>query len=172
MECFYWLRINIFSGSTRLLWLRVSLQSVMLCKHECHFVSGISQSNFCIFHNTTESVIIPPLETNFFKKKNPCHHVALLKDNAVLNVSFQFGTILLCVSFTYQIPISAHLILLNLVLKLSNKVFLKKAKPFAEFTLLFATSVTMLARTPQILHHMHWPSFPLGSKYNQVQIVY
>ena len=24
----------------------------------CHFVSGISQSNFCIFHNTTESVII------------------------------------------------------------------------------------------------------------------
>ena len=31
---------------------------VLLCKHECHFVSGISQSNFCIFHNTTESVII------------------------------------------------------------------------------------------------------------------
>ena len=55
---FYWLRINNFSGSARLLWIRVSLQSVMLCKHECHFVSGISQSNFCIFHNTTESVII------------------------------------------------------------------------------------------------------------------
>ena len=31
---------------------------VLLYKHECHFVSGISQSNFCIFHNTTESVII------------------------------------------------------------------------------------------------------------------
>ena len=29
-----------------------------LCNNECHFVSGISQSNFCIFHNTTESVII------------------------------------------------------------------------------------------------------------------
>ena len=26
--------------------------------NQCHFVSGISQSNFCIFHNTTESVII------------------------------------------------------------------------------------------------------------------
>ena len=22
-----------------------------ICNHECHFVSGISQSNFCIFHN-------------------------------------------------------------------------------------------------------------------------
>ena len=55
----------VFSGSTRLLWIRVSLQSVLLCiqsvllcKHECHYVSGISQSNFNIFHNKTESVII------------------------------------------------------------------------------------------------------------------
>ena len=58
VDCFYWLRINHFSGSSRLLWIRVSLQSVMLWKHECHFVSGIGQSNFCILHNTTESVII------------------------------------------------------------------------------------------------------------------
>ena len=36
----------------------VSLQSAMLCIHECHFVSDISQSNFCIFHKITESVII------------------------------------------------------------------------------------------------------------------
>ena len=31
---------------------------VLLLKHECHFVSGISQSKFCVFHNTTESAII------------------------------------------------------------------------------------------------------------------
>ena len=37
--------------------------------------------------------------------------------------------------------IITHLILLSLVLKLNNKVFLKQAKPFAEFTLLLATSV-------------------------------
>ena len=36
------------------IWIRVLLQSAMLCKHECHFICGISQSNFC----TTESVII------------------------------------------------------------------------------------------------------------------
>ena len=53
-----WFRINTFSGSTRLLWIQVSLQIAVLCKHECHFVSGISQSNFCIFHKTTESLII------------------------------------------------------------------------------------------------------------------
>ena len=51
------LELIIFSGSTQLLWIQVSLQSALLCKHECHFVSGISQSNFSIFHNTTESVI-------------------------------------------------------------------------------------------------------------------
>ena len=33
----------------------------MLWKHECHFVSGISQSNFCIFNKTAESVIIGDL---------------------------------------------------------------------------------------------------------------
>ena len=65
MECFYLLRINNFSGSARLLWIRVSLQSVMLCRYECHFVSGISQSNFCIFHNTTESVIICRMISQF-----------------------------------------------------------------------------------------------------------
>ena len=37
--------------------------------------------------------------------------------------------------------IITHLMLVYLVLKLSNKVFLKQAKPFAEFTLLFVTSV-------------------------------
>ena len=37
--------------------------------------------------------------------------------------------------------IITHLVLLNFVLQLNNKVFLKQAKSFAEFTLLFATAV-------------------------------
>ena len=72
-------------------------------------------------------------------QKIHCHLVPLLNYSAISNISFQIGTILLCVSFTYQRPI-IYLILLYLVLKLNHKVFLKRAKPFAEFTLLFAMS--------------------------------
>ena len=85
-----------------------------------------------------------PLLQTFFFKKIPCHLVALVKDCAIFNVSVQFGTILLRVSFTYQRPICMYNYPLNFSLfsiKLSNKVFLKQAKSFAEFTLLFATSV-------------------------------
>ena len=62
------LELIIFPVQLRLPWRRVSLQSALLCKHECHFVSGISQSNFCIFHNTTESVIMSALT------QCPIHH--------------------------------------------------------------------------------------------------
>ena len=63
----------IFSGSTRLLWIRVSpgSSSGIACQNDIHadpkwhscrngtdFNTLISQSNFCIFHNTTQSVII------------------------------------------------------------------------------------------------------------------
>ena len=66
----------VFSGSTRLLWIRVSPGSTvvvpalrvkmtfMRIKIDIHvemaliFNTLISQSNFCIFHNTTQSVII------------------------------------------------------------------------------------------------------------------
>ena len=41
-------------------------------------------------------------------QKIPCPLVALVKDNAVFNVSFQFGTNLLRVSFTYQRPICMY----------------------------------------------------------------
>ena len=58
--------------------------------------------------------------------------------------------------------IITHLVLLYF---LFEKVCLKQTKPFAAFTLLFATSVQCW-HTPQILHHMHWPSFPFDSKYN------
>ena len=41
-------------------------------------------------------------------QKIPCHLVALVKDSAIFNVSFEFGTILLRVSFTYQRPICMY----------------------------------------------------------------
>ena len=46
-------------------------------------------------------------------QKIPCHPIDLLKDSAILNVSFQFGTILLCVSFTYLRPICMYNYTLN-----------------------------------------------------------
>ena len=65
----------IFLGSSRLLWIRISLQSAMLCKHECHFVLGISQSNFCIFHKKQQSrqlLSSNTIETNWqiWRRKN------------------------------------------------------------------------------------------------------
>ena len=63
----------VFSGSTRLLWIRVSPgsssgiagqndihadQKWHSCRNGTDFNTLISQSNFCIFHNTTQSVII------------------------------------------------------------------------------------------------------------------
>ena len=64
-------------------------------------------------------------------QKIPCHHVALLKDNAICNVSFQFGNILLSVSFTYQRPICMYDYPLN------SSLF----GIWIEQTLFFATSV-------------------------------
>ena len=60
-ECFYFvsfLELIEFSVSTRLLWIRVSLQSGLLLKHKKALCSSISQSNCCIFYKTTESVNI------------------------------------------------------------------------------------------------------------------
>ena len=90
--------------------------------------------------------------------KIPCHLVALVKDSAIFNVLFQFGTILLRVSFTYKRPICMYNHPLNSSLfgiKIEQQSFFKQNKNFAEFTLLFATSVSMLAHIHQILHHMH-----------------
>ena len=75
-------------------------------------------------------------------QKNPCHLVA---KGAIFNVSFQFRTILLCVSFTKQRPICMYNNPLNSSLfgiKIEQQsFFFKQTKPFAEFTLLFATPV-------------------------------
>ena len=48
--------------------------------------------------------IFPLLETLFFQKI-PRHLVTLVNDSAILNVSIEFGTILLRVYFAYQRPI-------------------------------------------------------------------
>ena len=77
-------------------------------------------------------------------QKIPCPLVALVKDNAVLTSHSSLGLIY-CVypllTRDQLVCIITHLFLLYLVLTLSNKVFIKMAKTFAEFTLLFATSV-------------------------------
>ena len=46
----------------------------MLCKHECHFVSGITKSNLCIYHKTTESVIIKLLKYEKRLLPRSIHH--------------------------------------------------------------------------------------------------
>ena len=78
---------------------------------------------------------ISPNRDPLLFQKNPCHLVALVKDTAIFNVSLYP----LLTRDEFVCVIITHLILLYLVSKLNNKVFLKQAKPFAEFTLLFAT---------------------------------
>ena len=46
--------------------------------------------------------VFSPTRDPLLFKKIPCHLIALVKDIAIFKVSFQFGTILLRVSFTYQ----------------------------------------------------------------------
>ena len=111
----------------------------------------------------------PLLETLFLKKKIPCHRVALVKDSAIFNVSFQFGNILLRVSFTYQIPICMYnypLIFPLFGIKIEQQSFLETSKTVCRIHIALCNVSKMLAHTPKILHHMHWPSFPLGSNYN------
>ena len=101
-------------------------------------------------------------------QKNPCHLVALVKDSAIFNVSFQFGTILLRESFTYQIPICMYNYPLNSSLfgiKIEQKVFFfKTGKTLCRIHIALCNVSSMLAHIPQILHHMHCPSFPFGFK--------
>ena len=101
-------------------------------------------------------------------KKISCHLVALLKDNAIVNVSLKFGAILLRVSFTYQRPTCMYdnpQILLYLVFELNKKI-LETSKTPCSIHIALCNVSSMLAHIPQILHHMHCPSFLLGSKYN------
>ena len=102
-------------------------------------------------------------------QKIPFHLVALLKDNAIFNISFQIGAILLCVSLTYQRPICMSNYPRNsslLIIKIEQQSFLETSKTRCRIHIALCNISSMLAQIPQILHHMHWPSFPLGLKYN------
>ena len=102
-------------------------------------------------------------------QKIPCHLVALVKDSAILTSYSSLG-LFYCVypllTRDQFICIITHLIILYLVLKLSNKVIFETGKTLCRIYIDLSNSSSMLAHIPQILHHMHWTSFPLGSKYN------
>ena len=85
------------------------------------------QAVWCVIgKGCVTQVHFPLLETLFFFPKIPCHLVALVKDSAIFNVSFQFGTILLRVFFTKQTPFFMYNYPLNFslfVIKIEHKVF-------------------------------------------------
>ena len=92
-----------------------------------------------------------------------------MKHSAIFNVSIEFGTILLHVSFTYQRPICMYNYSLNFSLfgiKTEQQSFLKTSKIVCRIHIAVCNVSSMLAHIPQSLHHMHWPSLRLGSKYN------
>ena len=91
-------------------------------------------------------------------QKTPCHLVALVKDSAIFNVSFQFGTILLRVSFTHQRAIFMYNHPLNSSLfgiKIEQQSFLETSKTVRKIHIALCTVSSMLAHIPQILHYMH-----------------
>ena len=92
-----------------------------------------------------------------------------MKDEAIFNISIQIGTILLCVSLTYQRPICMYNYPLNSSLcgiKIEQQSFLETSKTLCRIHISLCNVSSMLAHIPQISHHKQWPSFPLGSKYN------
>ena len=114
-------------------------------------------------------VHFPPTRDTLLFQKIPCHLVALVKDSAICNVSFQFGIILLRVSFTDKRSICMHNYPLHSPLfgiNIEQQSFLKTSKTVCRIHIALCNVSSMLAYIPHILHHMHWPSFPLGSKYN------
>ena len=77
-------------------------------------------------------------------QKIPCHLVALFKDKAALKSLSSLGwcyCVYPSLSRDQFVCIIIHLIPLYLLLELKKKVILNQAKPFAAFTLFFATSV-------------------------------
>ena len=113
-------------------------------------------------------VHFPPLETLSFEE-NPLYFAALVKDNAIFNASFQFGTILLRVTLNLQRPIGMYNHPLNSSLfgiKIEQQSFLENRKTVCRIHIALCNVSSMLAHIPQILHHMHWSSFHLGSNYN------
>ena len=81
-----------------------------------------------------------------------------MKDSAIFNVSFQFGTILLRVSVTYQKQICMYNYPLNSSLfgiKIEQQNLLETSKTACRIHIALCTVSSMLAHIPKILHHMH-----------------
>ena len=99
-----------------------------------------------------------PTRNLIFFQKIPCHLAALVKDIAIFNVSFKFETILLRVSLTLQRPNGMYDHPLNSSLfriKIEQQSFLEKHKTVCRIHITLCNVSSMLARIPQILHHMH-----------------
>ena len=111
----------------------------------------------------------PLLVTIFFFKKIPCHLVALLKDNAIFNVPFRFRLFYCVYTLFFQGPIFIFNYPLNSSLfgiKIKQQHFLKTSITLWRIHIPLGNVSSTLAHIPQILHHMHWPPFPLDSKNN------
>ena len=111
----------------------------------------------------------PPTRNLIFFQKILCHLAAKVKDSAIFNVSFQFGTILLRESLLLQRPIGMYHNPLNSSLfgiKIEQQRFLEKRKTVCRIHIALCNASSMLAPILQILHHMHVPLFHLVSNYN------
>ena len=136
------------------------LSSRLVCHRDLYKGQGKVMSYLSTFLPTRDPLIF---------QKIPCHPVALLKDNVIFNISFQIGTILLSEPFTYQILICMYNYPRNSSLfgiKIEQHSLLKTSKTLRIIHIAHCNISSMLAHIPQILHHMHWPSFILGSKHN------
>ena len=70
--------------------------------------------------------------------------------------------------FTYQRTICMYKHQLNSCLfgiKIEQQSFLETSKPLCRIHIAICNASTIFAHIPHILHHMHWTSLPLGSKY-------
>ena len=99
-----------------------------------------------------------PTRKPYLFQKIRCHLVALVKYSAIFNVSFQFWTILLRVSFTLQRPICMYNHHLNSSLfgiKIEQQSFLETSKTVSRIHIALCNVSLMLVHIQQILHHMH-----------------
>ena len=81
-------------------------------------------------------------------QKLPCHLVVLVKDSAILNVSFLFGTILLRVSFTYQRPTCMYNYPINsssFCIKMEQQRFPEPGKTLCRIHIALCTVSSILA---------------------------
>ena len=100
-------------------------------------------------------------------QKIPCHFVASVKDNAIVNVSFQFGTILMRVSSTYKIPIFMYKYHVNSSLfgiKIEQQIFLETNKTLCKIQFALGNVNLMLGTHTTNLTSHAFAIFSFGFK--------